>query len=129
FMVAPEWQGLGLGSALQARLQEYAIRRGVRGFIAEILPKNQPMQCLAMRAQGSITTVRDEDTVHVTIILAAEPPHRDVGGQRPTTPSAQALSSPTGGGLKHRDAPLNVVTFEKLLQRGTCHAATDAAPC
>ena len=33
--VAPEWQGLGLGSALQARLQEYAVSRGVRGFVAE----------------------------------------------------------------------------------------------
>ena len=40
FMVAPEWQGPGLGSALQARLQEYAVSRGVRGFVAEILPRN-----------------------------------------------------------------------------------------
>ena len=37
-MVAPEWQGLGLCSALQARLQEYAVSCGVRGFVAEILP-------------------------------------------------------------------------------------------
>jgi GNAT superfamily N-acetyltransferase len=36
FMVAPEWQGRGLGSALQRRLQEYASARGVRGFTAEI---------------------------------------------------------------------------------------------
>src|SRR4051794_35024304 len=36
FMVAPEWQGAGLGTALQSRLQDYAVSRGVRGFIAEI---------------------------------------------------------------------------------------------
>jgi GNAT superfamily N-acetyltransferase len=40
FMVAPEWQGAGLGSALQARLQEYAVGRGVRGFVAEIPAKS-----------------------------------------------------------------------------------------
>ena len=42
FMVAPEWQGAGLGTALQDRLQDYAVSRGVRGFIAEILPGNTP---------------------------------------------------------------------------------------
>ena len=38
FMVAPEWQGQGVGTDLQARLQEYAIGRGVRGFIAGCCP-------------------------------------------------------------------------------------------
>jgi acyl-CoA hydrolase/GNAT superfamily N-acetyltransferase len=129
FMVAPEWQGLGLGGALQARLQEYAIACGVRGFVAEILPQNQPMQRLAMSAKGRVTTVRDQHTVHVTIMFAGEPPDGDVVGQPPTTTIAQPLSSPTAGGLKHRDAPLNVVTFEERLQPGAGHAALDAAPC
>ena len=40
FMVAPEFQWAGLGTALQARLQEYAIRRNVRGFVFENLPRN-----------------------------------------------------------------------------------------
>src|SRR5262249_3841770 len=38
FMVAPEFQGAGLGTALQACLQEYAMSRNVRGFVFEILP-------------------------------------------------------------------------------------------
>src|ERR671912_2523860 len=38
FMVAPDWQGVGLGTALQDRLQEYAVKQGIRGFIAEIMP-------------------------------------------------------------------------------------------
>ena len=67
FMVAPEWQGAGLGTALQDRLQEYAMRRGVRGFVAEILPRNARMLRLASRARGAVTTSRDEDAVHVTV--------------------------------------------------------------
>jgi acyl-CoA hydrolase len=70
FMVAPEWQGVGLGSALQARLQEYAIGRGVRGFVAEILPRNAGMLRLAAGAPGTVTTSRDEDAVHVTILFS-----------------------------------------------------------
>ena len=48
-MVAPEWQGAGLGTALQSRLRDYAVSRGVRGFIAEIMPSNTPM----LQARGS----------------------------------------------------------------------------
>src|SRR3954465_9055530 len=69
FMVAPEWQGAGLGSVLQARLQEDAIGRGVRGFVTEILPRNVRMLRLAARATGTVTTSRDEDAVHLTILF------------------------------------------------------------
>ena len=51
-MVAPEWQGQGLGTALQDRLQDYAMRRGVRGFVAEILPRNARMLRLAAVPAG-----------------------------------------------------------------------------
>jgi RimJ/RimL family protein N-acetyltransferase len=70
FMVAPEFQGAGLGTALQACLQEYAMRRGVRGFVFEILPRNASMLRLAARAQGTITTSRDNDVVHVTVLFS-----------------------------------------------------------
>jgi RimJ/RimL family protein N-acetyltransferase len=73
FMVAPEWQGAGLGTALQARLQEYALVRGVRGFVAEILPRNANMLRLAARAPGTATITRDEDAVHVTILFDRAP--------------------------------------------------------
>jgi acyl-CoA hydrolase/RimJ/RimL family protein N-acetyltransferase len=69
FMVSPEFQGAGLGTALQARLQEYAMSRGVRGFVSEILPRNTSMLRLAARAQGTMTTSRDEDAVHVTVLF------------------------------------------------------------
>ena len=70
FMVAPEFQGTGLGTALQACLQEYAMRRNVRGFVFELLPRNTSMLRLAARAQGTITTSRDGDTVHVTALFS-----------------------------------------------------------
>jgi RimJ/RimL family protein N-acetyltransferase len=69
FMVSPEWQGAGLGTALQARLLEYAMSRGVRGFVADILPRNASMLRLIARAPGVVTTSRDEDAVHVTVLF------------------------------------------------------------
>lgn len=69
FMVSPDWQGLGLGKALQTRLQDYAVARGVRGFVAEILPHNAPMLGLARSAAGQVTTTRDEDAVRVTVLF------------------------------------------------------------
>lgn len=73
FMVDPEWQGQGLGTALQARLQEYAIGRGVRGFVLEMLPGNARMLRLAAHAPGTVTTSTDEDAVHVTILFQNNP--------------------------------------------------------
>jgi GNAT superfamily N-acetyltransferase len=79
-MVAPEFQGAGLGTALQVRLQEYAMSRGARGFVSEILPRNSSMLRLAARAQGMMTTSRDQDAVHVTVLFPREngdaPPRR-----------------------------------------------------
>ena len=68
-MVAPEFQGVGLGTALQTRLVEYAMSRGVRGFVAEILPRNAIMLRLIARAPGTVTTSRDDDAVHVTVVF------------------------------------------------------------
>ena len=106
FMVAPEWQGLGLGSALQARMQEYAVSRGVRGFVAEILPQNQRMQRLATGAQGRVTTVRDQDAVHVTMLFADDAPDDDAAGRPSPPPMDFPFSSPIAArSLKRRDDP------------------------
>ncbi|MFZ5671414.1 MAG: GNAT family N-acetyltransferase [Pseudomonadota bacterium] len=70
YMVAPDWQGHGLGTALQTRLQEYAMARGVKGFIAEILANNARMVRLAANAPGVATTERDGDTIQVTTLFS-----------------------------------------------------------
>ena len=69
FMVAPNWQGTGLGSSLQKCLVEHAKKRGIRGFQAEILPQNQSMIRLARSCCENVSTQRDEDAVHVTMIF------------------------------------------------------------
>lgn len=96
YMVAPEWQGHGLGTALQTRLQEYAMARGVKGFIAEILANNARMVRLAANAPGVATTARDEDTIQVTILFS------DRAAGRPTKPDADAGSKPVKGPPKRK---------------------------
>jgi RimJ/RimL family protein N-acetyltransferase len=72
FMVAPEFHGEGLGTALQARLQEYAMSRGVRGFVFEVLSRNKSMLRLAAHARGTVTISRDEEAVHLTVLFARD---------------------------------------------------------
>jgi GNAT superfamily N-acetyltransferase len=82
-MVAPGWQGRGLGTALQARLQEYAAARGVRGFIAEILPSNARMIRLVASAPGGQTTTQDEDAIQVTIVFGEPGPAEATNEPKP----------------------------------------------
>jgi hypothetical protein len=58
-------------------LQEYAIGRGVRGFVAEMLPHNARMLRLATHAPGTVSTTRDEESVHVTILFQNKAPDGD----------------------------------------------------
>ena len=69
FMVDPAWQGTGLGSALQRRMTEHAKCRGIRGFVAEILPGNARMIALARGGSVNVTSKRVEDVVHVTALF------------------------------------------------------------
>lgn len=67
YMILPQWQGTGLGSALQQRLIEYARQRGLLGFTAEILAANARMISLAKRACDHVSIERDGDTLEVTM--------------------------------------------------------------
>ena len=69
FLVDPMWQGTGLGSAMQRRMAEHAKTRGLRGFEAEILPENAKMLALARGYSSDVKIVRDEDSVHVTMLF------------------------------------------------------------
>ena len=62
YMIVPEWQGSGLGAALQQRLKEFAVEQGVRGFVAEVLQTNSAMLNLARRL--GITEIKTEDGAH-----------------------------------------------------------------
>jgi L-amino acid N-acyltransferase YncA len=77
FMVHPGWQGSGLGSALQRRLAEHARGRGVRGFVAEIMPGNLNMIRLARAGAAvggeaglnKVTVENEAGTVRVTSLF------------------------------------------------------------
>ena len=67
YMILPQWQGTGLGSALQQRLIEHARQRGLLGFTAEILARNTKMLSLAKRACDHVSIQRDDDTLEVAM--------------------------------------------------------------
>lgn len=69
FMIEPSWQGTGLGTAMQRRLMEHALTRGIRGFVAEILPENRKMINLARSCCETVMTERDDETIHVTMLF------------------------------------------------------------
>jgi GNAT superfamily N-acetyltransferase len=66
FIVHPDWQRLGLGVAMQRRLAELAVARGVRGFVAEILATNEPMIRLARSVASRVQTESEGSVVRVT---------------------------------------------------------------
>jgi len=69
FMVHPEWQGNGLGEALQTCMAKHAAKRGLRGFVADILPGNQRMLRLARSGSQNIKVVRRDDSIQVTMLF------------------------------------------------------------
>ena len=69
YMIVPEWQGSGLGVALQQRLREFAIARGLRGFVAEFLQTNAAMLNLAKRL-GNIEMKTEDGSYQVTSLFA-----------------------------------------------------------
>jgi acyl-CoA hydrolase/GNAT superfamily N-acetyltransferase len=66
FMVHPDWQGCGLGTALQNCMVTHAKRRGLRGFEADILPGNDRMLRLARGGAADVQMQRDHDSVRIT---------------------------------------------------------------
>ncbi len=51
YMIRPEWQKCGLGSALQQRMAEYALSKGLRGFKANVLVENIKMQLVIKKGE------------------------------------------------------------------------------
>jgi acyl-CoA hydrolase/RimJ/RimL family protein N-acetyltransferase len=68
YIVHPEWQGVGLASAMQARTIEYARNRGLRGFTADVLIENKAMLRVFERS-GLALSRRTEQGVHELKVL------------------------------------------------------------
>jgi acyl-CoA hydrolase/L-amino acid N-acyltransferase YncA len=69
YMIAPEWQSVGVGKALQERMIEYAKARGLRGFTAVVLSDNPKMVSLAKRACNNVSFKRQGITYEVTMLF------------------------------------------------------------
>ena len=109
-MVAPEFRGAGLGTALQARLQEYAMSRGVRGFVSEILPRNGSMLRLAALAQATVTTKRDDDVVHLAVLFPDSVSTNMQGGRNFSNDKAAKSPPVTRAHTRTRSFPLLAAT-------------------
>ena len=69
YIVHPDWQGCGVGRALQACMIAHASRRGLRGFVADVLPDNARMLNLLKDSSHQVQAERNKDAVHVTILF------------------------------------------------------------
>lgn len=67
--VADEWQSLGLGRALMARLARHAKARGLRALIGDVLPENRRMLVL-MRGLGAETRPHPDGPALVQVVFA-----------------------------------------------------------
>lgn len=69
FIVHPDWQGAGLGSLLQRQLAAHAQRRGVLGFVAEILSTNEHMIKLARLGSTGVKIEHMGGSVRMTTLF------------------------------------------------------------
>lgn len=69
FMVHPDYQGCGLGSALQQCMARHAMAHGVRGFVADILATNSQMIRLARGGSSNVSVETSDGTVRVTTLF------------------------------------------------------------
>ena len=69
YMVDPDWQGVGLGGILHARLVEYAREHGARGLTADILLGNSRMMRVFKRGDHSLSIKTDAGVQELTMLF------------------------------------------------------------
>lgn len=69
FMVGDAHQGLGIGSLVMRHLTAIARARGLREFVADVLPENAPMLKVFEKCGLAVKTKREPDALHVTLTL------------------------------------------------------------
>ena len=69
YMISPDLQSSGLGTALQNHMMDHARRRGIRGFVADILAQNSKMAALAHKSCTNVTTVREGHEMRCTMLF------------------------------------------------------------
>lgn len=69
FAVDDQYQKLSIATHLIAHLIEIARAAGLKEFIAEVLPENEPMLKIFRRCGLAMTTRREQGVIHVTLAL------------------------------------------------------------
>jgi acyl-CoA hydrolase/RimJ/RimL family protein N-acetyltransferase len=69
YMIHPQWQEKGVGTALQQRMIEYARSKGLRGFTAAVLVENERMIKLIEKSGCSVSTVSGPRVSEITMLL------------------------------------------------------------
>ncbi len=72
YIVDPEWQGVGLGTALQDRIIEYAREQGLRGFTADVLKQNAGMIKVFKKSGCNVTWHLEDDAYEVLMLFEEE---------------------------------------------------------
>jgi acyl-CoA hydrolase/RimJ/RimL family protein N-acetyltransferase len=69
YMIRPEWQGAGLGTALHVRMMEYAKAKGLRGFTADVLVQNVKMRRLFESTSPNVAVERSGDAYEIKMLF------------------------------------------------------------
>ncbi len=72
FVVRDDWQNRGLGTQLLRYLGQVAMRNGIRGFTAEVLRENRPMQRVFHKTDYKVTSEPHEDVI--SFVIEFQPP-------------------------------------------------------
>jgi RimJ/RimL family protein N-acetyltransferase len=70
FTVADPHQGLGIGSLIMRHLTAIARDKGLKEFVADVLPENTPMLKVFEKSGLPMEKKREPDAVHVSLSLA-----------------------------------------------------------
>ena len=69
YMVDPDWQGLGLGTILHARLVDYARDHGALGLTADVVPGNSRMMRVFEHGDHSLRVETDAGVAELTMLF------------------------------------------------------------
>jgi len=67
FVVRDDWQNRGIGTELFRYLTQVAMRNGIRGFTAEVLRENRPMQRVLHKTNYKVTSEPHQDVYSFAI--------------------------------------------------------------
>jgi acyl-CoA synthetase (NDP forming)/GNAT superfamily N-acetyltransferase len=91
FVVRDDHQGRGLGTVLLEHLASAAVARGIRRFVADVLPDNHRMMGVFRSAGFDERALLDSGVIRVTLELAAQPEYIERVEERERTATVRSI--------------------------------------